>query len=356
MPEESYEERTEQPTPKRRREAREKGNVAKSTEINSVLVLFIGILILRFAGPWIFDQIGSSTAKSFGMISEPKLDSMSIIAYFRNSVITYFRVALPVAIGILFTGLFANVIQIGFLFTTEPLTPKLEKINPLSGFKRMFSLRSLVEAAKSIFKMLIIAVVAYLTLRGEFKQLLTLGQTSVGAVWVFILSTGFKIVFRAALVLVLLALFDYLYQRYEHEKKMKMTRQEVKEERKQLEGDPMVKSRIRSLQREMARRRMMEEVPKATVVVTNPTTLALAIKYEVDEMGAPVIVAKGKHLMAERIKSIARENAVPVVEDKLLARAMYDQVEPGDEIPVEFYNAVAEILAYVYKLKNKAAA
>lgn len=356
MPEDSNEERTEQPTPKRRREAREKGNVAKSTEINSVLVLLMGIIVLRIAGPWIFDQVGSTIAKSFGMISNPQLDQASIIAYFRSAVITFFKVALPIALSIMVIGLLANILQIGFLLTAKPLIPKLDKIDPIAGFKRMFSIRSLVEACKSILKMLIIAVVAYLTIKGEFLNLLSLGQTSVGAVWIFILMTGFKIVFRVALVLILLALFDYFYQRYEHEKKLKMTRQEVKEERKQLEGDPLVKSRIRSLQREMARRRMMEEVPKATVVVTNPTTLAIAIRYEITEMEAPLVVAKGRHIIAERMKSLARENDIPIVEDKLLARAMYDQVEPGDEIPIEFYNAVAEILAYVYKLQNKAAA
>ncbi len=356
MPEDSNEERTEQPTPKRRREAREKGNVAKSTEINSVLVLLMGIIVLRIAGPWIFDQVGSTIAKSFGMISNPQLDQASIIAYFRSAVITFFKVALPIALSIMVIGLLANILQIGFLLTAKPLIPKLDKIDPIAGFKRMVSIRSLVEACKSILKMLIIAVVAYLTIKGEFLNLLSLGQTSVGAVWVFILMTGFKIVFRVALVLILLALFDYFYQRYEHEKKLKMTRQEVKEERKQLEGDPLVKSRIRSLQREMARRRMMEEVPKATVVVTNPTTLAIAIRYEITEMEAPLVVAKGRHIIAERMKSLARENDIPIVEDKLLARAMYDQVEPGDEIPIEFYNAVAEILAYVYKLQNKAAA
>jgi flagellar biosynthetic protein FlhB len=198
--------------------------------------------------------------------------------------------------------------------------------------------------------------VAFITIRGEFETMLTLCHTSVGAIWMFILFLSFKIVFRVALVLVLLAILDYAYQKYEHEKKLKMTRQEVKEERKQMEGDPLVKSRIRSLQREMARRRMMEEVPKATVVVTNPTHLAIAIRYEPEEMETPVVLAKGKQYVAERIKEIALKENIPVVEDKPLARAMYDMIEPGDEIPVQFFNAVAEILAYVYKLKNKVAA
>ncbi len=356
MPEESFEERTEAPSPKKRRDSRQKGNVAKSTEVNSVLVLLVGVVTLRMFGPWIFETLGSTFTRSFAMISTPSMDQASLLIYFRDSVATFFMVSLPVALSILVVGVLANVLQIGFLFTTEPITPKFEKINPLSGLKKMVSIRSLVEALKNIFKMLIIAIVAYLTIRGEFLNLLNLGNTSVGAMWIFVLQVGFKIVFRVALVLIIIAILDYAYQRYEHEKKIKMTRQEVKDERKQLEGDPMVKSRIRSLQREMARRRMMEEVPKATVVVTNPTTLAIAIRYETAEMEAPIVVAKGKHMTADRIKTVARENDIPVIEDKLLARAMYDQVEPGDDIPVEFYNAVAEIMAYVYKLQNKAAA
>ena len=356
MPEESFEERTEAPTPKRRREAREKGNVAKSTEVNSVLVLLIGILVLRLAGSWIFQQTGGYITKTFGIIANPHLGHSTLIDIFRHSVMMFFKVALPIALVILAVGLLANIIQVGFLFSSNPLIPKFEKINPLSGLKRMFSLRSIVEAIKSLFKMGIIALVAYLTIRGEYSELITLHDTSVGVIWVTILETGFKIVFRVALVLIFIAILDYAYQRYEYEKKLKMTRYEIKEERKQLEGDPLIKARVRSLQREMARRRMMEEVPKATVVVTNPTTLAIAIRYEQTEMDAPVVLAKGKHLVAERIKQVAEENEIPVVEDKILARAMYDQVEPGDEIPMEFYNAVAEILAYVYKLKNKVAA
>lgn len=356
MPEESFEERTEAPTPKKRSDAREKGNVAKSTEINSVVVLLIGLLSLRLLGPWMFEQIGTNTIESFGMISNPGIDQASLIAYFKDSVIMFFKISLPIALVILAGGLMANILQIGFIFTLKPIVPNLEKINPLSGLKRMFSLRSVFEAVKSIFKMLIIGIVAYLTIKGEFVNMLTLGNTSIGIIWMFILRVGFKIIFRSALVLVILAILDYAYQRYEHEKKLKMTRQEIKEERKQMEGDPLIKARVRSLQREMARRRMMEEIPKATVVVTNPTSLAIAIRYEPVEMETPVVVAKGRLFIAERIKEIAIKEDIPVVEDKLLARAMYDQVEPGDEIPLEFFNAVAEILAYVYRLKNKVAA
>jgi len=356
VPEDSFEDRTEAPSSKRRRDAREKGNVAKSTEINSVLVLLMGIVALRVMSPWLFKEMSWCINHSFQMISHPVLNQNSFLVYSRNALIIFLKLSLPVAVVILFAGVLANIIQVGFLFTAEPLTPKFERINPISGLQRMFSMRSIVEVIKSIVKMAIIATVAYLTLKGRYQELILLGDTTIGAFWVFILKLGFTLVFRIALVLIILALLDYGYQRFEHEKQLKMTRYEVKEERKQLEGDPMVKARIRSLQREMARRRMMEEVPKATVVVTNPTTLAIAIRYEQTETEAPVVVAKGKHLIAQRIKEIAVKESIPVVEDKPLARAMYDQAKIGQQIPVEFYNAVAEILAYVYKLKHKAAA
>lgn len=356
MPEASSEERTESPSPKRRSEARKKGQVAKSTEVNSVLVLLTGLLLLLVLGPWMFRRLGALFRFSYGMIGSPDIGDVGVVNLFRAGVLGFATLCMPIVISILLVGLVANIMQIGFLFTLQPLVPKFEKINPISGFQRMFSLRSVVEALKSIFKILIIAVVAYLTIRGSLGRILTLSDTSVGAIWLFITQVGFKIVFRVSLVLVLLAILDYAYQRYEHEKRLRMTRQEVKEERKQLEGDPMVRSRIRSLQREMARRRMMEEVPKATVVVTNPTHLAIAMRYEETEMETPVVVAKGKALVAARIRELALDHDVPIVEDKPLARAMYDKVEVGGEIPVEFFNAVAEILAYVYRIKDRRAA
>jgi flagellar biosynthetic protein FlhB len=172
----------------------------------------------------------------------------------------------------------------------------------------------------------------------------------------FLLSISYKVIFRIALVLVFLAILDYLYQRYEYERSLKMTKQEIKEEHKQSEGDPQIKARVRSLQREMARRRMMQEVPKATVVVTNPTSIAIALKYEPQEMQTPKVIAKGKRLIAEQIKKLALEAGVPIVEDKPLASAMYDKVDVGDDIPVEFFTAIAEVLAYVYRLKKRDAA
>jgi flagellar biosynthetic protein FlhB len=356
MAEESAEEKTEAPSEKRRQDAREKGTVAKSTEINSVVVLLTGILMLRFAGPWIYRQIAAAVVDYYSGISTISLTQETLISLAYKALLLFGKAALPIAGAIMIAGMIANVVQIGFLFTLKPLVPDFQKINPISGFGRLFSLRSLFEAAKNIVKLTIIAVVAWLTLKAEFPKMLQLSDTSVGMIWLFILSVGFKVMLRIAIVLIIIAILDYGYQRYEHEKKLKMTQQELKEERKQMEGDPQIKARIRALQREMARRRMMQQVPKATVVVTNPTYIAIALRYEPGEQDAPVVVAKGKRTLAERIKAIALDNDIPVVENKPLARAMYDKVEPGWPIPVEFFTAIAEIMAYVYRLRNRSAA
>lgn len=348
------EEKTEAPSDKKRHEAREKGNVAKSTEINSVFVLIISLAMLKITGPWILSELGNCITEFIGFTSDPSFSDQRLITMIQKSLILVFKISMPIAGAIALIGIVANIIQVGFLFTMKPLEPKLEKINPLSGLKRLFSLRSVVETAKNIAKLLIIGIVAYNTLESEFDKMLMLADASMTTIFSFTVATSYKIILRIALVLLIIAVFDYAYQRYDNEKKLKMSKQELKEERKQLDGDPQIKSRIRSLQREMARRRMMEKVPEATVVITNPTHLAIALKYDPKVNDAPVVVAKGKLAVAAKIKAIAKENNVPVVEDKPLARAMYDKIEIGFPIPMEFFTAVAEILAYVFRLKKAA--
>ena len=356
MPDQATEDRTEAPTDKRRSESRSKGNVSKSTEVNSVLVLLSGLMLLKFFGPWMMRHIIAYVRDMFDMISHPQADLGFALNLIVKAIEAVCYISWPVCIGIMIIGIFSNLIQVGILFTFEPLIPKLEKVNPLSGFKRLFALRSVVEMIKNVFKLIIIGFVAYITVKGEFGKFLGLCDTSTGAILMFMMALAFKVILRIALMLLVLAILDYAYQRYEHEKGLKMTKQEIKEEHKQAEGDPQIKARVRSLQREMARRRMMQEVPKATVVVTNPTHIAIAMLYEPGEMESPKVVAKGKRLIAEQIKKLALAAGVPIVEDKPLARAMYDKVNVGDDIPLEFFSAVAEILAYVYKLRKKEAA
>jgi flagellar biosynthetic protein FlhB len=356
MADESAGEKSEAPSDKKRQDAREKGTVAKSTEINSVIVLLTALFLLKISGSWMMKELGDSIINYCSILSDTSMSQVRLTMIMKQSIILFGKVCLPVTGSILLMGIIANVAQVGFLFTLKPLMPKLEKIDPIKGLTRMFSMRSLVETFKSIAKLTIISVVAFITLKGEFENFLVLSDANVLTIWTFALAVAYKVILRIALVLVIIAILDYAYQRFEHEKQLKMSHQEVKEEHKQMDGDPQIKARIRSLQREMARRRMMDQVPKATVVITNPTHIAIALRYESSENDAPVVIAKGKQLIAQKIKKLAHDNNIPIVEDKPLARAMYDKIEIGLPIPMEFFTAVAEIMAYVFRLKNRSAA
>ncbi len=348
-------EKTEAPTSKRRSDARNEGNVAKSAEINTVFVLLSAVLFLRFYIPHI-RYLLTSMMKNFFALITPELahgDLPELVhQLFKNGVFTLFKAAMPLGAVIMFFGVSANLLQVGFLFTTKPLMPKLSKINPISGSKKFFSLRSIVDTLKNILKLIVVSSVAYSTIKGEFGNCMRMVNETTFAIAVFIMKLAFKVSLRIILTLLVIAVVDYIYQRYENEKKLKMSKQDIKEEHKSQDGDPKVKGRIRQLQREMSQRRMMSEVPKATVVVTNPTHLSIAIQYE-ESMASPIVVAKGTDFLAMKIREIATENDIPLYEDVPLARAMYDQVEPGDEVPVEFYNAVAEVLAFVYRMQGK---
>jgi flagellar biosynthetic protein FlhB len=353
---EAQDDKTESPTAKRRGDARQKGTVVKSTEVNSVIVLLTGLFMLKFFGRWMLDKMGACMVEIFKNLSTAELTQERLIDLTGHAVVLSILILAPVAVGIMLFGVVANVIQIGFLFTIQPIIPNLNKIDPVNGFKRLFSARSLVEAVKNIFKLTIIGCIAYWTVMGGFDQIMILADASINTIVDFAAKTSYDIILRVSLALIVLAIFDWSYQKYQHEKQLKMTKQEVKEERKQMDGDPQVKSRIKSVQREMARRRMMQEVPKATVVVTNPTYIAIALRYEPAENDAPMVLAKGKRIIAEKIKQIAIENGIPIIEDKPLARGMYDKIEVGFPIPADFFTAVAEIMAYVYRLKHRKAA
>jgi flagellar biosynthetic protein FlhB len=261
-------------------------------------------------------------------------------------------VLLPFLIPIAIAGFVSNVFQVGFQINIEAMTPKFSKLNPISGMKRFVSIKSLVELGKSIIKILFIGSIVYLLVKNDMVAFPTLIHQDVGQILVFIAQVSLKICFFVCLAMTVLAVLDYIYQRWQYEKDLKMTKQEVKDEQRQTYGDPKVKARIRGVQMELARRRMMEAVPEADVVVTNPTHLAIALKFNAQEMIAPRVIAKGAGYVAQRIRQIAEENQIPIVEDKLLARGLYKMVEIGDYIPAELYRAVAEVLAYVYRLKS----
>jgi flagellar biosynthetic protein FlhB len=345
-------ERSEEATTQRREDFRKRGQVAQSREVASVLLLFgvglciwicssmfIKILMDLYNESWTYHLV--ATARSGDLIPALKMAGEKTMI-----------LLLPI-LGV--SGLFgvgSSLIQIGFLNNEEALSPKLEKINPISGFERIFSMRALVEGLKAIIKFTLVGSVAYVVLKGEFDGVAFLSNLSMQGLLSYFGSVTLKLAMSIGVVMVLLAIADYAYQRWEIEKKMKMTKQELKEEMKNREGDPQIKARIRRVQREIANRRMMDSVPKADVIITNPTHIAVALKYGAD-LPAPQVVAKGAGLIAEKIKELARTHNIPIMENKPLARTIFKTIKIGDIIPRELYKAVAEVLSYVYKLKRK---
>lgn len=343
--------KTEQATPKKREDARKKGQVAQSREIPSVTVLLGAMTVFFFGGAWMFNQLGDVMHMALTQLYQQNFKIETAHLFLWEVFKRIFIILAPLLTVIIVAGLLSNVSQTGFLLTGESLTPKFNKLNPVNGIKRLFSLRSMVEVAKAIFKMIIIGGMAYAMLRKDMDQIPALVSMSIRDILSFMGHAALKMGFYTCLVLIVLAAVDFFFQRWQHERDLRMTKQEVKDEYRQREGDPMVRSRIRAIQREMAMRRMMESVPDATVVITNPTHLAVALKFERD-MQAPQVVAKGAGLVAERIKAIANERDIPIIEQKPLARALFKSVEIDQYIPAELYQAVAELLAYVYRLKG----
>jgi len=344
-------ERTEDATAKRRNDFREKGQVAQSKEVHTAAIFTILLLFWVLYLPVFIQELTTILALIFQSIDEITVTpskSMEVALYLSQELGLLLA---PLFILVLLIGFFSSFFQIGWLFTTKPFQPDISKFNPITGMKRIFSKKSIVELVKSIFKILLIGYVAYSTVADNFEQALVLVDTSIPDTLMFLGKTAGIILAKVCGVLILLAFIDLLFVRYEMEEKMKMTKQEVKEEFKETEGDPHVKAQIRAIQRQMARRRMMAEVPEADVVITNPTHISVAIHYDAKDMDAPVVVAKGAGVIAMNIRKLARENNVPIVENPPVARLLHT-IDLGGTIPEELFKAVAEILAHVYSLKN----
>ena len=344
-------EKTEEPTPKKRADARKKGQVGRSQELNTAFVLLIGFFSLKLLWDSIYLSIANYTTYVFSNVNQT-VDTENVIRIFIGIMTILAQTALPIMLFIMVIGLAINFFQVGLTVNTESIEFKLDKLNPINGFGRIFSKRSLVELVKSFFKILVIGFFLY---RFIHEQLLAMPQfmffdltTSLALVAEII----FQMAFIVIGVIMVMAFCDYGYQKWQTTQDLKMTKQEVKDEMKQSEGDPQIKGKIRQKQRQMAMARMMKEVPKADVIITNPTHYAIALAYK-SGMIAPQLVAKGQDLVAQRIKEIAREARITIVENKPLARALYASVEVGDIVPQELYQAVAEVLAYVYRLKNQ---
>lgn len=346
------EERTEAATQFRREEFRRKGNVAISRELISILLLTAGgcaLFLATRSGVTEFTKMSESFFR-FSRISPYEKSDIFLLGF--QLFKSFMWMVLPL-IGVTWiVGVGACVAQVGFHIATEPLSPNWDRLNPVVGFQRLFSSFGMIEAAKALVKVSVAFIVLWFFVRSEGEIVGRLFQGGVGEISVATMISLAKIFFSVIGALSFIALVDYAYQRIQFERSIRMTRREAKEEFKLREGDPLIKSRIRSIQRRIASRRMMENVPKSDVVVTNPTRLAVALRYDAAQMHAPKVVAKGAGFIAEKIKEVARFHLVPIVENKPLARTLYKELEVNDFIPKELYKAVAEVLAYVYRLKG----
>ena len=348
------EEKTEEPTERKKSEARKKGQVPRSMEFNSVLIVLIAFSALNIFGGFFLRNLYNFFLESFRPETlNIAMDESSLANIFHNRFLFILVSFLPVGLSVLVAGVAINLLQTGGILTAETLKMRWDRINPAQGIKRLFSPRSLMELFKALFKLTVVAMIIRSTyLSRAFPMAETSMLTPVWQVAEMTWKMLFQMVTRICLFLLVMAVIDFFYQRYEYIRGLRMTKKEVKDEHKQTEGDPLVRSRIRRKQREMATKRMMQQVPGADVVITNPTQLAVALRYDQEEMGAPQVLAKGEGYLAERIRAAASEHNVPLVENKPLARALYKAVEVGDYIPAHLYQAVAEVLAFVYQLRH----
>lgn len=349
---ENGQERTEQPSSKRIEESREKGQVCKSMEVSTTMLFLATIIAFYLYIPTIANRLSATVRSYMANLSMWDGSNLGAIHIFRHSVYELGIIVMPLLVLFLAIGLASNIMQIGFLFSTESITPKFSKLNPITGFKNKFmSARSVEQLVKTLIIMVIIIWVSYRAIRRELPIYPPLIGADVGVIVLTFFHSSLRLLWDVLWIFVIIAAADYGFQKWQYSQDLMMTKQEVKDEFKQSEGNPQIKSRIRSIQLHMARRRMMREVPKADVVITNPTHLAIALQYDRGRMIAPTVIAKGAGTVAEKIKEVARKASVPVIENKPLAQALFKSVDIGGIIPETLYKAVAEILAYVYRLK-----
>jgi flagellar biosynthetic protein FlhB len=345
--------KSQEPTPHRRQKAREEGQVAKSQDLSSAALLLLGLMVLMTLGGRLVDFLGYLAREHLGTVQALNIDAKGAADAWNKVLVPLAWCVLPIMGAMVLAAATVNLFQVGILFLPQKLTPDVTRLDPLKGFGRLFSLQNVVKLLFDIFKIAVIAGVAAVSLYHEREVILGLTAQTVSQASYYLVEILMWTSIRIAVALLLLALLDYAFQKWKHEQDLRMTSQEVREEMKNLEGDPQVMARRRQVQRELAKQRLEGAVPKADVVVTNPTELAVAIQYDPATMAAPVVVAKGAGILAQRIRQIALENGIPVVERKPLARALYREVDINHPVPEEKYAAVAEVLAYVYQLKGK---
>ncbi len=345
-------EKTEQPTPRRRQEAREEGQVARSMDLTAAIALLGALVTLRLLGPYMLEAMLGLT-RALG--DTPQVSSIDLLRWIKRAAYAAAQMTLPFMALLVVITVAATAAQSGLLLTWKKLALKPERINPVSGFKRLFSGDALSRLAVGLLKIGAVAGVAYLTIAGGITEVLSTGVLDAGGVFTKSSEMLFDLALKLGLVLLALGVLDYAIQRWKLEKQLRMSKQEIRDEMKKMEGDPLLKQRRRQMQQRIAQQRINAEVPRADVVVTNPTHFAVALRYDESAMTAPKVTAKGKDFLAQRIRELAQLHGVPVVQRPPLARALYSGVEVGQEVPPQFYKAVAELLAYAYQVTGRAA-
>jgi len=351
MPEQ-FGDKTHDATPHRRRQARQEGQVAKSQDLVSAVTLVGAAAALLVLGGALVAFLGELTESQLGQVTSLSTDAEQVASQSRVLLWELARTVLPIIALIAALGVVANLVQTGLLFVPGKAKPDWSRVSPLKGLKRLFSISNVMRLGFGIFKVAIIAVVALLSLWGRRQELANLGALEVGQIAVFLTEITLWTVLKIGIALLVLAILDFAFQRWKHSRDLRMTDQEMREEMKTTQGDPQIMARRRAVQRQLALNRLSADVPQADVVVTNPTELAIAIRYDSEKMAAPIVLAKGAGEVAAQIRRLALEHNIPVVERKPLAQALYKHVEVGQPIPSEQYAAMAEVLKYVYELKG----
>lgn len=348
-----FSEKTEEATSKKKEDTRKKGNVLQSKELTGAITLFVAVMSINIYAKNIIEPIMESLHYYVGLMYKIDFkDSVEVYSILLKSSIFVIKSVVFIIIPSFIVAFVVQRLQVGSLFTTDPIKPKLSKINPIEGFKRMFSMQAVMNLIKSLLKITLVGYVGYVYIRdnlGLIMKAYELGEMQFSYM-VFYLSINMSL--RMAFAIIMLGIIDYIYQRFSYNKNIRMSKQEIKEEFKQTEGDPQIKSKIKERQRQAAMRRMMQELPKADVIITNPTHFAVALKYDEDKYDAPYVIAKGQDYIALKIRQKAKEHDIPIVENRLLARTLYKEIEIGRVISPNLYEAVAEILAYIYSIKE----
>ena len=347
------EEKTERATPRKREDERDKGRVAKSQDVNTAIILLFSFMILAVYGSFMKDHMENLYKQTFTQYIHWEVNYETVMQLVVEVFIHLAWIVVPIMAVTFIASVAANLLQIGFLFTTEPLKFDLKKLDPIQGAKRIFSIRALVELLKSLFKIVFVTSITFFIIWISKDDVMMLSFKTIHDAIAFFGRTTIVMGISAIIALLFLAILDYMYQKYDFEKNIRMSKQDIKDEHKDIEGDPLIKSKLQEKQREFAMRRMMSEIPTADVVITNPTHYAIALKYDDETASAPYIVALGKDDIALKIIEVAKAHDIATVENKPLARSLYETLDIGDIIPEKFYEAIAEILAFVYQLENR---